>query len=82
MNMSVVGTLVSSLTYATHVCECNADDLKKKNDRVNDHMNAALLNATYALLVRASRTRSCSINYFTPVELFTWISSDTPIKSY
>ncbi len=39
-------------------CECNADALKKKSDRVNDCVNAALLNATFALLVSARRTQS------------------------
>ncbi len=33
---------------------------------MNDRVNAALLNATYALLVSARRTQGCSINYFSP----------------
>ena len=67
MNTSVVrvNTLVSSLTYV-RACERNADDLKKKSDSVNDRVNAALLNATYALLESARRTQICSINYFFP----------------
>ena len=65
MNMSVVRVdkLVSSLKRA---CECNAGNLRKKSNRVNDRVNAALLNATYALLVSARRTQSCSI-IFSPV---------------
>ncbi len=33
---------------------------------MNDRVNAALLNATYALLVSVRRTQICSINYFYP----------------
>ena len=64
MNMSVVrvDTLVSSLTYACVWTQRRC--LEKKSDRVNDRVNAALLNATYALLVSARRTQDCSINYF------------------
>ncbi len=69
MNMSVVRVdmLVSSLTRA---CERNADDLKKKSDCVNDGVNAALLNAMYALLVSARRTQICSINFFFPCSIW------------
>ncbi len=64
MTMSVVrvDTLVSSLTYACVWTQRRC--LEKKSDRVNDRVNAALLNATYALLVSARRTQDCSINYF------------------
>ena len=47
-------------------CERNTDDLKKKVDRVNDRVNAALLIAIYALLVSARHTQICSMNYFSP----------------
>ena len=58
--------LVSSLTCARRVNATQIYDLKKESDRVHERVKAALLNATYAVLVSARRTPSCSINYFSP----------------
>ena len=64
---SRLSVTVDDPTLVINIAEVDFQErkwLEKKSDRVNDHVNAALLNATYSLLASARCAQSCSINYF------------------